>query len=94
MDLNIIRSFLNDGGETAGGAADENAGRYGAVGLYVNGTGEVSFKDFGYKDLAMRSTPEEKTAFDSYQSSLRAIFYREYDWQCFREPSLENPTPV
>lgn len=62
LDLNIIRSFLNDGGETAGGAADETTGRFGPIALYANGTGEVSIKDFGYKDLAVRSTPEEKTA--------------------------------
>ncbi|MGA0559232.1 FG-GAP-like repeat-containing protein [Larkinella sp. VNQ87] len=62
LDNNIIRTFLNDSGEMAGGAADEDAGRYGSIALYAGGTGEVRFRDLGYKDASLRVTPEEKTS--------------------------------
>jgi Domain of Unknown Function (DUF1080)/FG-GAP-like repeat len=60
IDANIVRSFLNEGGETAGGVAEEDAGKYGPIALYVGGTGEVQFKDVAYKDLsAVRRVPEQ-----------------------------------
>lgn len=76
LDLNIIRSFLNDGGETAGGAADEAAGRYGPIGLYVS-NGEANFKDLKYKDLALRFTPEERS---SARFRVQRISDMYYSW--------------
>ncbi len=37
-------------------------GRYGPVALYVGGTAEVRFKDIAFKDLALRTRPEEKVS--------------------------------
>lgn len=62
MDLNIVRSFLNDGGETAGGAAEETLGKYGPCALYVRGEGEVHFKEISFKDLSVRNLPKEQSA--------------------------------
>jgi hypothetical protein len=70
LDLNIMRSFLNDG-NGPGGAADEIMGKSGPIALYSGGNGEVQFKDFKYKDLALRFTPKEKTSprFEAQQVS-------------------------
>src|SRR5882757_2538199 len=62
LDLNITRSFLNDGGQSAVGIADDAAGRFGPVALFVAGAGEVRFKDFGCKDFSTKFLPEEKTS--------------------------------
>ena len=60
IDANIVRPFLNGGGEIAGGVAEDDAGKFGPVALYVGGAGEVRFKDVGYKDLGLRTrVPEE-----------------------------------
>ncbi|QDK79036.1 DUF1080 domain-containing protein [Spirosoma sp. KCTC 42546] len=77
LDNNIIRTFLNDSGEMAGGAADEEAGRYGPIALYVGGTGEVRFKEVGYKDAALRTMPNEKTS-DRFQVQRINDMY--YSW--------------
>jgi hypothetical protein len=61
LDAGVIRTYLN-GGREVGGAAEDNSGRYGPVALFVGGTGEVSFKNIAYKDLAFRVTPIEKVA--------------------------------
>jgi len=62
LDLNIIRSFVNDSGETAGGAAEETAGRFGPIALFVGDGAEAHFKDVGIKDLSVRTTPLEATS--------------------------------
>jgi hypothetical protein len=60
LDANILRPFLNDGGHTTpGGVAEEAYGRYGPIALYVGGTGEVRFKDVSYKDLGVKTLPQE-----------------------------------
>jgi hypothetical protein len=79
LDLNIIRSFVNDGGETAGGAADEIAGKFGPIALFVGPGAEARFKDLGYKDLADRSMPAEKTG-DRFTAQRINDMY--YSWGC------------
>ncbi len=61
LDMNILRSFINDG-SGPGGAADDENGSYGPIALFAAGDGKVSFKDLKYKDLAIRNTPVEKTS--------------------------------
>jgi hypothetical protein len=58
LDANIVRAYLNEDSET-GGVADDDAGRYGPIALYIGGTGEVRFKEVAYKDLAFKVTPPE-----------------------------------
>jgi hypothetical protein len=61
LDANIVRAFFNDAAEAAGGVADDDAGRYGPIALYV-GAGEAHFKDVGYKDLGLKTLPAETVA--------------------------------
>ena len=61
LDANILRPFLNDAGGVTGGVADEDFGRFGAVALYVGGTGEVRFKDVAYKDLQPRVAARKRS---------------------------------
>jgi hypothetical protein len=77
LDLNIIRPFLNDGGERGGGAAEDAAGRFGPLALYVGNAGEVRFKDVAYKDLAVRHTPKEAT---SPRFRIQRISDMYYSW--------------
>ncbi len=63
LDANIIRPFLNEGGSGgAGGVAEESFGSFGPIALYVGGSGEVRFKDVSYKDLGVKTLPQEKTS--------------------------------
>jgi hypothetical protein len=75
LDANIIRSFLNDGGEMAGGVADDDAGRYGPFALYVGGSGEVRFRDLAYKDAAVRATPPEQVSSRFRMQRVNDLFY-------------------
>jgi hypothetical protein len=72
LDMNILRGFINDG-NGPGGAADSAA--FGAVALYLNGPGEVRFKDFRYKDLAVRYTPVEKTSARFRVQQISDMYY-------------------
>jgi hypothetical protein len=60
LDANILRSFINNAGPS--GVADDDAGRYGPVALYVGGTAEVHFKNIAFKDLALRSRTDERVS--------------------------------
>jgi hypothetical protein len=75
LDANIVRAFLNDGGETAGGVADDDAGRYGPLALYAGGAGEVRFKDVAYKDLAVKKAPPEEVSPRFRMQRLNEFYY-------------------
>jgi len=75
LDVNIIRAFLNDGGEAGGGVADDDAGRYGPLALYAGGAGEVRFKDVAYKDLSVKVTPAEQVSPRFRIERLNEMFY-------------------
>ena len=74
MDANILRPFINDG-PTGGGVAEEEAGKFGPIALYVGGTGEVRFKEFGYKDLAMKKFPKEQISANFTPQRLNEFYY-------------------
>jgi len=74
LDLNILRGFINDG-NGPGGATD--GAEFGAIALYVNGPGEVRFKDFKYKDLALRHLPKEQS---SSRFEVQQISDMYYSW--------------
>ena len=75
LDANIVRPFLNDGNETAGGIAEEEFGRYGPIALYVGGTGEAHFKDVAYKDLMLKVRPPEKVSSNFRMQRLSDFYY-------------------
>jgi hypothetical protein len=74
LDANIVRAFLNNSAEAAGGVADDDAGRYGPIALYV-GTGEVHFKDIGYKDLGLKTMPAETVSSRFRMQRLNDHYY-------------------
>lgn len=74
FEANIIRTYINDGGEIAG-AADDDAGRFGPLALYVGGAGEVRFKDVAYKDLAVKVTPPEKVSPNFRVQRINDMYY-------------------
>lgn len=75
LDLNIIRTSLNDGTQETG-VADAEFGNYGPIGLYV-GAGEVKFKDVVYKDLGKKEMPKEITS-ANFRAQRVSPFY--YSW--------------
>ena len=74
IDANIVRTFLNNGGEN-GGVADDDAGKNGPLALYVGGTGEVKFKDVSYKDLGVKETPPEQVSPNFRMQRLNPFYY-------------------
>jgi hypothetical protein len=74
IDANVVRGFLNDGGEVAGGVADDDAGRYGPLALYA-GAGEVHFKDVAYKDLGLKTMPAETVSSRFRMQRLNDHYY-------------------
>jgi hypothetical protein len=73
FDANIVRTFLNNGREH-GAVGDEG---FGAIALYVGGTGEVRFKDLGYKDLGLKvRLPDEVSS--KFRKQQLSDFY--YSW--------------
>ena len=75
LDANIVRPFLNDGGEIAGGVAEDEAGRYGPIALYVGGAGEVRFKDVSYRDLAVKEFAPEQVSSHFRMQRLSEFYY-------------------
>jgi Domain of Unknown Function (DUF1080)/FG-GAP-like repeat len=75
LDANIIRGFLNDGPEVAGGVAEDDAGRYGPLALFVGGAGEVRFKDVAYKDLGLKATPAEEISSRFRMQRINDFYY-------------------
>ena len=77
LDANIVRPFLNNGGESGGGVAEADAGNFGAIALYVGGTSEVQFKDVSYKDIGMMKREPEVVS-DHFRMQRLSDFY--YSW--------------
>ena len=71
FDANIVRTFLNNGREH-GAVGDEG---YGPIALYVGGSGEVRFKDLGYKDLGVKIRLPEKISPDFRKQQLSDFYY-------------------
>lgn len=75
LDANIVRSFLNEGGQLSSATADEDAGRFGPVALYAGGTGEVRFRDLAYRDLGNRSFVAEEVGGRFRMQKLNDFYY-------------------
>lgn len=74
FDVNLLRTYVNDGRVLGAGADQVNFGKFA---FYVKGTGEVRFKNFNYKDLAIRFLPKEATS-DRFEVQQISDMY--YSW--------------
>jgi hypothetical protein len=74
LDANIIRTFLNNGSEN-GGVAEDEAGKYGPLALYVGGTAPVTFKDVAWKDFAVQEIPAEQISQNFRKQQLSPFYY-------------------
>lgn len=74
LDVNIIRTFLNNGGEIAG-VTDDAPNSYGPLALYVGGTGEVKYKDVAWKDLGEKETVREQVSPNFRMQRLNPFYY-------------------
>jgi len=75
IDANIVRAFPNDSSEVAGGAAEEEFGRFGPLALYVGGSGQVDFKDVAYRDINVKVMPKEQVSSNFRMQRLNEFFY-------------------
>ena len=74
LDAEIIRAFLNDGGGEASAAA-ENMDEYGPMALYVGPGSQVEFKDVAWKNLAIKSRPDEVVGAGFHLQRINEFFY-------------------
>jgi len=74
VDLNIVRAFVNQGHEAAGGVADATFGNYGPIALYV-GDGEVTFKEVSYKDEGWKEYPVDFHSTEFRKQRLSDFYY-------------------
>lgn len=74
LDVNIVRAFLNDGGQGGGGATGSDDGNFGPWALYAAG-GEVKFKEIAFKDISSRSSPQESSAPRFKAQRISDMFY-------------------
>lgn len=78
MDVNVLRSFLNDGRELGGTTGEEkNDDGFGPVALYINGKGKVQFKNIMLKDISIKETPLEES---SERFTVQRISDMYYSW--------------
>ena len=75
IDANILRAFLNNVGGVSGGVADDEYGQFGPIALYAGGTGEVRFKEVGYKDLQPRVALPEQVSSHFRMQALNEFYY-------------------
>ena len=74
LDAEILRAFLNDGGGEASAAA-ENMDDYGPMALYIGSGSEVEFKDIAWKNLAIKSRPDEVVGAGFRMQRINEFFY-------------------
>jgi hypothetical protein len=73
-DANFVRVIVNNLG-SAGGAAEDEAGKYGPIALYVGGTAPASFKDVAWRDLMVSSWEPEKVGARYRMQQLNEFYY-------------------
>jgi hypothetical protein len=74
IDANIVRAFVNQGHEAAGGLADESYGKYGPIALYI-GEGEVVYKRVSYKDVGWKDYPTDFQSSEFRKQRLTDFYY-------------------
>jgi hypothetical protein len=76
VDADILRGLLNGvtQGLGAGVTEDQSAG-FGSIGLYIGGSGEVTFKDLAYKDLGVKEAPPEQISNHFRMQRLDEFYY-------------------
>ena len=79
-DINLAKTSVTlrlNGGAlgAAAGAAEDAAGKYGPIALYVGGTAEARFKDVAYADLNARPFEEEKLSTNFRVRRLSEFYY-------------------
>lgn len=78
LDVDVIRTFFNDGSEIGGAIDGEKAkGGYGPIALYLAGEGEITFKNLLLKDLLYKETPLEES---SNRFEVQQISDMYYSW--------------
>jgi hypothetical protein len=79
IDANILRVWVNDGPEAgvANGRADDVIGRYGPIGFFVGGSGEVRYRMIETKDLGRRVVADERVG-PRFRAQRLSDFY--YGW--------------
>jgi hypothetical protein len=73
LDADIVRPVLN-GIPIPGGATEDHSAGFGSIALRID-SGEVHYKDLGYADLAMRTTPQEQFSKNFRMQRLTDFYY-------------------
>lgn len=78
LDVDVIRTFFNDGSEIGGAIDGERAKEgYGPFAFFLSGEGEITFKNILIKDLLYKETPIEES---SPRFEVQRISDMYYSW--------------
>ncbi|MDQ1469263.1 MAG: hypothetical protein QOJ99_743, partial [Bryobacterales bacterium] len=76
VDADILRASMNGGlGGLGAGVTEDESNGFGQIALYVGGSGEVRFKDIGYKDLSLKEAPPEQISNHFRMQRLDEYYY-------------------
>ena len=76
IDGNMVKaSLVGVAGNLGGGLAEDDAGKYGPVALFIGGAGEVAFQDIKYRDLAMLNAPTAKVSPNFRVQQISDMYY-------------------
>ncbi len=75
IDADIIRAALNNGFAPGAGVTEDESEGFGPIALYAGGSGEVRFKEIGWKDLGVKEEPVEKVSPNFRMQQLNAYYY-------------------
>jgi hypothetical protein len=75
IDADIIRAALNGGFAPGAGVTEDESEGFGPIALYVGGTGEVRFKNVGWKDLGVKEEAAEKVSPNFRMQRLSEYYY-------------------
>ena len=75
LDANILRPFLNMGGERAGGVAEDEFGKFGPIALYVGGTAKCGSRMSPTRIWRFRYAPKEEVSSHFRMQQLTDFYY-------------------
>ena len=75
LDADVLNVSLNGRGGGGNATTNDRMMGFGSIALYAGGTGEVTFKEIGYKDLNTKFEPQETVSSNFRMQRLNDFYY-------------------